>query len=152
VKPSTIKPSEFAPLPKSNAIKIDHTQRHPLASGAIFSSLGAELKWARGKQSSADFETIARHCDWRAGITAKALQKWRRRRAACEQIAADLNNPPEVRAEAQGHIAYIEKFQLPNCEANLQHAQESAADNRKMAEQARKFEARWDFNPYKASG
>jgi serine phosphatase RsbU (regulator of sigma subunit) len=122
--------------------------RHPLAAGEAFRSVRAEIKWARGKMSSGDFETQASFHDLRAIGAAKRLNWWRREYAVCLQIAADASHTPELRAEAEGMAGHIAKYKLPDAETNLQIIQQSAANNREMAEQARKFEARWSFNPY----
>jgi hypothetical protein len=147
MKPN-VRKSEFVPSKKGDPIKADHAQRHPLAKGETFRSAGAEWKWARGKMCSGDFEKKANYYDIVTRNAEKSVEKWRREHAICLEIAADSSHAPEVRTEAQAHADHIAKYKLPGYEASLKHAQESAASNREMAQQARKFEARWSFNPY----
>lgn len=121
--------------------------RHPLIPGPFLRS-GDEIKAARGKASSRDFEVSARKWDVQAEVTAHAMETHRKHRDAYHLIADDPEIPVEVRAEAQGRADYITKTTLPNYEQQLEERRGNAEQQRRYAQQARDFEARFTFDVY----
>lgn len=129
-----------------------HYPQHPFSRG-YFATVSEELRAARGKPSSRDFEKQARKMDDHANAARHAAISFDRLLAELERAEARaLAEAPELRehieANADEEQRRLHKEKAERLDVAQLH-QKRADEQRQLAEQARAFEARFDFNPYK---
>lgn len=125
--------------------------QHPFSRG-YFATYGDELKAARGKPSSRDFEAQALKCQQNADASMNAARYFDERLEEVEREAARLiGERPEPRelieAVADEVRQPFERAKKWRLDAARFH-QSRADELHRYAEQARAFEARFDPNPY----
>lgn len=124
--------------------------RHPLIGNVEKAS--DEIKAARGKPSSHDFERWARECDQGAAVFLSAASKFDRLLEEVEREEARfIAEQPEQRAQIEAIADEMRRGFSKAKEERLGTArwnQERAQEQRRYAEQTRAFEARFDFDPY----
>lgn len=125
--------------------------RHPQIFGT-FTRTGEEIKAARGKTSSRDFEKTAQLCERSARISALQVASSNRRIEEVAQEAARLiAERPEQRAQIEAVADNLKRDFESIRERRVSELllwEGNAQKNRDFAEQARAFEARFSFNPY----
>lgn len=128
-----------------------HYSQHPFSRG-YFATYGAELKAARGKPSSRDFEKWARECDQCVQASMSSVSYFDQRLEEVEQeearfIAEQPEQRAQIKAIADEMRQRFESARKWRLDAARQH-RERAQEMRQYAKQSRAFEARWAFNPY----
>lgn len=128
-----------------------HHPQHPFSCG-YFATYGEELRAARGKPSSRDFEKQARKMDDYANAARHAATSFDRLLAELERAEARaLAEAPELRehieANADEEQGRLHKEKAERLDTAQRH-QKGADELRDLAEQARAFEARFNFDPY----
>jgi len=113
-----------------------------------FESYEEELRAVRGLPSSRDYEVKAFIADGMARGSRERLDILRQHRDAYFEIAADAAEDAALREEAARRAAHIGAVLLPVYENELQQKEDFAAQLHQRAEQARRFESLWAFDPY----
>ena len=125
--------------------------RHPFIFGT-FTRIGDEIKAARGKASSQDFEKWANEADHDSAAARSAASDFDQFLEEVKREAARfIDEQPEQREQIEAIAADLkqrfERAKEQRLSTARQH-QERADEHRRNAEQARAFEARFDFVPY----
>lgn len=124
-----------------------HDAKHPDAIGQKFKGFDAEIRWAYGKRSSADFDELAHEATEQALAAANEiadlLPRWRHFAA----IANDEGEAKADRSEAK-IMAQIIGEAVEKRTHGLRFSYERADELLSLREQARRFEERFNFDVY----